>query len=41
MKSHPDYTTYSTDELLEALEGIDKKNFPDRVKRINMELTAW
>lgn len=40
MNSHPDYTTYSIDELLEALEGIDKKNFPDRVKRINMELTA-
>ena len=37
----PDYTHYSYRELLEALEGIDKEAYPERVKTLELRLKTW
>lgn len=37
----PDYTHYTYRELLEALEGIDKEAYPERVKTLELRLKTW
>ncbi|GFD73723.1 hypothetical protein [Alteromonas sp. KUL150] len=36
----PNYSEYSTSELEDALDNIDKESFPDRVERIKVELAS-
>lgn len=40
MTNGPDYSSYSNDELFEALETIDRDAFPQRVQQINHQITA-
>ncbi|RXE95004.1 hypothetical protein D9981_16990 [Pseudoalteromonas phenolica O-BC30] len=37
----PDYMHYTYRELLEALEGIDKEAYPERVKTLELRLKTW
>jgi len=34
----PDYSSYSKEELQEALDSIDKKNYPERVSEIEKQM---
>ena len=38
--NHPDYTQYSSDELKQALNSIDKETFPERAKLIEEEIIS-
>jgi len=38
MHPEPDYKSYSTDELIDVYENIDRENYPERFKKVMLLL---